>query len=186
MRSGLLIAVFLLVSVLPVLAQTGGGEEKQSYIYEWTDGKGVVHLTDSLDKVPKPYRPHARRLEAAPEEGAAANQPRQQGASSPAGNAEEQREAQQKALWQRRVSAAKQRLATAEQHYREIDQRRTYLLGQWGTPAYAPPEARIEAERLAEEMRSVQKEIDDARNEVEVEIPEEARKAGAPPGWLRE
>jgi chromosome segregation ATPase len=89
-------------------------------------------------------------------------------------------------MWQRRVGAAKQRLAAAEQHYRELENRRTTLLGQWGTPAYAPPEARSEAERLAQEMRSVQKEIDDARNEVEVAIPEEARKAGVPPGWLRE
>jgi hypothetical protein len=89
-------------------------------------------------------------------------------------------------MWQRRVSMAKQRLAAAKQRYQELDQKRTSLLGQWGTPAYAPPEARIEAQRLAQEMDSVQKEIDDARNEVEVVIPEEARKAGVPPGWLRE
>ena len=190
MRWGLLIAFFLLASALSAPAQTsggaGGGEEKQSYIYEWTDGAGVVHLADSLDKVPKPYRPHARRLEAAPGEGAAPNQPRQQGAFSPAGNAEEQSETQQKALWQRRVNAAQQRLAAAEQHYRELEHRRTALLGQWGTPAYAPPAARSEAERIAQELQSIQKEIDDARNEVEVAIPEEARKAGVPPGWLRE
>jgi hypothetical protein len=35
-------------------------------------------------------------------------------------------------------------------------------------------------------MKQVQKEKDDARNEVEVVIPEAARKAGVPPGWLRE
>jgi hypothetical protein len=186
MRAGLLIAFFLLASALQTPAQTSLGDEKQSYLYEWTDGKGIVHLTDSLDKVPKPYRPHARRLETAPGEEAAPNQPQQQGASSPAGNAEDQRETQQKAFWQQRVNAAKQRLAAAQQHYRELEQRQTTLLGQWGTPAYAPPEARIEAERIAQEMQSVQKEIDDARNDVEVAIPEEARKAGVPPGWLRE
>jgi len=193
MRWVLLIAFFLLASALPAPAQTsggaGGGEEKQSYLYEWTDGAGVVHLTDGLDKVPKLYRPHARRLEAAPEEGVVPNQPRrlrQQGGSSPAGNAEGGGEAQQKDMWQRRVNAAKQRLAAAEQHYRELEQKRTALLGQWGTPAYAPPGARIEAEQLAGEMQTVQKEIDSARNEVEVAIPEEARKAGVPPGWLRE
>jgi uncharacterized protein DUF4124 len=186
MRLGLLIAVLILASTLPARAQTGGSaggdEEKKSYIYQWTDSKGVVHITDGLDKVPAPYRPHARRLEAAPEEGAAPDRPGQQGISSPAGNGDEQ----QKAMWKRRMSEAKQRLTAAEQRYRKIDQRRTYLLGQWGTPAYAPPEARIEAERLAQEMQKVQKEIDDARNQVEVAIPEEARKAGVPPGWLRE
>jgi hypothetical protein len=84
------------------------------------------------------------------------------------------------------MSGAKQRLAAAEQRYRELEQKRTALLGQWGTPAYAPPEARIEAERLAREMQNVQKAIDDARNQIEVVIPEEARKADVPPGWLRE
>jgi hypothetical protein len=35
-------------------------------------------------------------------------------------------------------------------------------------------------------MKEVQKQIDEARNMVDVVIPEEARKAGVPPGWLRE
>lgn len=185
MRSGLVIAVFLFLFMPALPAQTAGSAE-QSDLYQWTDSKGVVHITDSLDKVPAPYRPKARRLEAAPEEGTAPVRPRQQGAAPSAGSAEEQLEAQQKAQWQQRMSGAKQRLAGAEQRYRDLEQKRTALLGQWGTPAYAPPAARIEAERLSEEMRGVQQEIDDARNEVEVGIPEEARKAGVPPGWLRE
>jgi hypothetical protein len=35
-------------------------------------------------------------------------------------------------------------------------------------------------------MKGVQSEIDAARNDLDVVIPEEARKAGVPPGWLRE
>jgi hypothetical protein len=31
----------------------------------------------------------------------------------------------------------------------------------------------------------MQKEIDEARNMLDVVIPEEARRAGVPPGWLR-
>jgi chromosome segregation ATPase len=188
MRSGLFIAVFLIImSALPAPAQTAGSaDEQQSYLYEWTDNTGVVHITDSLDKIPAPYRSNARRLEAAPGEGTAPVRPRQQGAAPSPGGSEDQREAQEKLVWQRRMSDAKQRLAAAEQRYRELEQRRTALLGQWGTPAYAPPAARVEAERLSGEMQSVQKEIDSARNEVEVVIPEEARKAGVPPGWLRE
>lgn len=192
MHQVLFIAVFLFLFMppLPAPAQTagsaGGVEGQKSYIYQWTDSDGVIHITDSLDKVPKPYRPNARRLEAAPEEGATPDRPRQQGTAPSAGSAEEGREAQQKALWQQRMSSAKQRLAAAEQRHRELEQRRAALLGQWGTPAYAPPEARIEAERLGQEMQNVQKEIDDARNEVEVVIPEEARRTGVPPGWLRE
>src|SRR5512147_220278 len=102
MHQVLLIAVFLFMFMpaLPVPAQTGGSagsvEEQKSYIYQWTDGTGVVHITDSLDKVPKPYRPNARRLEAVPEEGAAPDRPRQQGSAPSPGRVEEQGEAQQK------------------------------------------------------------------------------------------
>jgi flagellar motility protein MotE (MotC chaperone) len=188
MHSGLLIAVFLVIlSALPASAQTAGStDEKQSYLFEWTDSKGVVHITDSLDKVPTEHRSNMRRREAAPEEGTAPARPRQPGTAPSADSAEDQREAQEKAAWQRRMSDAKQRLAAAEQRYRELEQRRTALLGQWGTQAYAPSSARVEAERLSVEMQGVQKEIDNARNEVDVVIPEEARKAGVPPGWLRE
>src|SRR5512143_1143204 len=128
MKPGILLSVILLTFALPVFAQTGGNavgiEEKQTYIYQWTDGQGVVHITDGLDKVPNQYRHDARRLESVPEEGAVPNRPGQQGAASPAGNGEEQRAAEQKAMWQQRMSAAKQKLAAAEQHYHEIDQRR--------------------------------------------------------------
>jgi hypothetical protein len=35
-------------------------------------------------------------------------------------------------------------------------------------------------------MKEVRKEIDEIRRELDEAIPEEARKAGVPPGWLRE
>ena len=44
----------------------------------------------------------------------------------------------------------------------------------------------MKAQKIEEEMQQVQREIDSARNEVENVIPEQARKAGVPPGWLRE
>jgi hypothetical protein len=189
MRRGLLIAAFLLAAMTPVFAQPAAEneqDEQNAYLYQWTDDGGVVHVTDGLGKVPARFQSKARRLEAAPEAGAAPSQPAQQGVSSSPDNRQEQRESEQKALWQRRMQEAKSRIAAATQHYQEIEQRRTALLGPWGTPAYAPPQVRLEAERAAEEMQRVQREIDDARHEAEVIIPEEARKAGVPPGWLRE
>jgi len=29
-------------------------------VYRWTDSEGIVHFTDSLDAVPKEYRPQAK------------------------------------------------------------------------------------------------------------------------------
>ncbi len=55
-----------------------------------------------------------------------------------------------------------------------------------GGPAYGPIENKVKAEQVAQEMKEVQKQIDEARNMLDVVIPEDARKAGVPPGWLRE
>ncbi len=196
MRTGLLIAASLLIAALSAYAQPGdrageqkqeqsqGQKEKKSYLYQWTDDKGVAHITDELGKVPKKYRDKALQLESPAEGGAA--QGRTERAAPSDYTREEQREAAQKAYWQQRMKEAKQRLADAEQRYRELEQKRNDLLGRWGGVASGRLQEREEAERIRQEMQQVQHEIDEARNQVEVVIPDEARKAGAEPGWLRE
>jgi hypothetical protein len=196
MRPHLLIAAMLLVSAPAVFAQATGQagsqeekkpEENKSYLYEWTDGKGVVHITDGLGKVPQKFRAGARRRESSPAGGAAEERSGQQGISEPAGPSEQEEiEADQKAEWQQRMNMAKQKLAGAEKRHRDLGQKRAALQGSWGIPANAPAAVRVEIDQLDQEMQRVQREIDEARNEVAVVIPEAARKAGVPPGWLRE
>ncbi len=189
----LIIFVFLLTGApghTQVYDQTGSQEEKtqeEHYLYQWTDSKGVVHITDSLSKVPAKYRSEAQKLESSPGTEVMENQPRQQGITSPSGNTgNEERRNAQKEEWQNRMKAAKQKLADAEQRYRDLEQQRDLLLGSWGGPASGHLEGREEADRIQQQMQQVQREIDDAREQIEVVIPDEARKAGIPPGWLRE
>jgi hypothetical protein len=194
MLPNLLIAAMLLVSASAVFAQDAGQagsqeekkqEEKKGFLYQWTDSKGVVHITDGLDKVPPKFRAGARRLETAPAEGPGEGQKKD--ISEPAGPSDrEESEANQKADWQQRMSVAKQKLAGAEKQYRDLEQKRAALQGPWGVPANAPAAVRVEIQQLNEDMQRAQREVDEARNEVEVVIPDEARKAGVPPGWLRE
>lgn len=195
-RVGILIAAVFLVAIPAAFAQTEvqtnaqnpeqtqDKEQKKSVIYQWTDNKGVVHITDRLEKVPERYRSSARRVEApAAEE----NDTEKQRISPNAGySGEEGREVDQKTYWQRRMKEAKQNLATLEGNYRDLDQKHTELLGSWGGAAGGHLEDRVEAGRIEQEMKQVQQKIDDARNQIEVVIPDEARKAGIPPGWLRE
>ncbi len=190
MRSGVIMAMLLMAVVATVFAQTDqqpqveDRELKKSYLYQWTDDKGVAHITDELGKVPKKFRDKAQTLESQKRDEPDQVQPKPAVPSSHAD--EEDIEADKKAEWKLRMKNEKKRLADAEKRYRDLDQRRTALLESWGVAAYAPPEVRIEAERIAEEMKSVKREIDDARNRIEVIIPDEAHKAEVPPGWLRE
>ncbi len=190
MRTGIMIAMLLMVSTGTVVAQTDEQNQvenkdlKKSYLYQWTDDKGVVHITDGLGKVPKKYRDKAKKLETTKKEGIDAEQQLQQETMPPAYSEEEGIEEDRKAEWQQRMKLAKQKLADAEKRYRYLEQQRIDVLGQGGV--YAVPEVKMEVVRIEQEMKKVQKEIDDARNEIEVVVPEAARKAGIPPGWLRD
>ncbi len=199
MKTIILTIAFFLATVFPAFPQQteeqqpGNSEEKQEeqkpYFYQWTDSKGVVHITDGLGKVPEKYRSRAKKLEAVPGEDIGNRGSQRENVRPFDYRAEEEREQELKQEWQLRMKEAKQRLADAEQRYRELKKRKDELLEKWGGVAALESghfEGREEAQRLDQEMKQVQQEIDSARNEVEVEIPDEARKASIPPGWLRE
>ena len=189
MRFFTVLMFILLAFVGPAGAETGGAtdtkKEIKSHLYEWTDTKGNVHITDDLGEVPEPYRAKARTIEMPKSQETGAQQ---QGAGKyTPGAAGETQDAAKKAGWQRRLREWKARLANAEQRYHALEQKRLDALGQWGgSAASGHLEGRAEADRIAQDMKAVQKEIDDAKNMIENVIPEEARKAGIPPGWLRE
>jgi hypothetical protein len=167
-------------------AQTGDKEIKKSFIYQWTDEKGVVHIADGLDKVPKGYRDKAIKLNQPKNEGAGQGQQAQQPSVSPSEATSEAADASARAAWQQRMKNAKQRLVKAESRYQELAQRRDELLRSWGGPASGQLAGRVEADRIEQEMKDVQREIDEAQKDIDVVIPDDARKAGIPPGWLRE
>ncbi|HEX9022028.1 MAG TPA: hypothetical protein VF903_12290 [Nitrospirota bacterium] len=161
-------------------------DEQKRYLYEWTDSKGAVHVADELGKVPKQYRSTAKRREAAPGTEDNGNQG-QPVPGVPYGNSlGGENQAGLKSEWQQRMRSAKERLSALEQRYRELDQKRNELLGSWGGAASGRLAEREQAAQIEEEMKRVKSQIDDARNQVENVIPDEARKAGVPPGWLRE
>ena len=182
MRISIMIVMVLLVTAGTAFSQTD--QQQTNYLYQWTDEQGVVHITDGLGNVPQKYRDKALRMEQSKSK--ESGQPGQQGTYTPRVLDEEGANADAKAEWQMRMKDARQRLAGAEQRYADLDQKRLEALGRWGGPASGQLSGPADAARIEEEMRAVQKEIDSIKREIEVVIPDEARKAGVPPGWLRE
>ena len=93
-----------------------------------------------------------------------------------------------KSEWQDRVLDAKRRLSDAEDRFAVLDQKKNDLASQWGSSGAAlPPQEVIDEMRQIEADRSAAAAaVTSLRNEITVVIPEEARKAGIPPGWIRE
>jgi hypothetical protein len=161
------------------------------YLYQWTDDRGVVNVTDSLEKVPPKFRSRAKGL-------------LQPGAGKEKQDREEMRKGEQsqavdagtsldqdeikKAEWQQRMLDAKRRLMIAEDRYMQIEHRRNELVSKTGASVAALPTQEMldEMNELDGELAKARIEADEARTEVEVTIPDEARRAGIPPGWLRE
>ncbi len=161
------------------------------YLYQWKDDQGVVNVTDSLDKVPSKYRSRATQLL---QPGAGNEEPRreetregEQSQDHDAGTSQD-REEIRKAEWQQRMLDAKRRLTDAEDRYSQIELRRNELATKMGSYGASMPTQEMldEMHRLEGELAKAKIVLDKARNEVDVVIPDEARKADVPPGWLRD
>jgi hypothetical protein len=189
MRYAIIMAA-LLAAVFSIGVQTGaqeGNSERKSYLYQWTDDSGGIHITNGLGNVPEQYRSKARIMEESRSDEGEQGQQTQNVSGGTAGpESEEATEEGRKAEWQDLIREWKTRLDQAEKRYRELDQQRTALLMSSGGPAYGPIENKVKAEQIAQQMKEVQQQIHEARNMLDVVIPEDARKAGVPPGWLRE
>jgi hypothetical protein len=172
-----------------LLGAGAGAADVETTIFRWKDDQGMVHVTDSLDKVPEQYRGQVTQYDASRPADAAGSQqaaqpPAQQGGQASAGAGDDG----QKAAWQQKLRAARQKMAEAEGRQLSLMQRKARLESPWGSAgASLPPQTVIdERNQIDADLKRTEQEIAEARRAVDVEIPEAARKAGVPPGWLRE
>ena len=123
MRRILLLILVLMSFAMTVFAQadpqvqTEDKEQQRSYLYQWTDDKGLVHITDSLGTVPKQYRDKAIKLKQPKREDTDQGQQVQQESTYPSGAESDAADALGKREWQQRMREAKQRLGSAEKRY---------------------------------------------------------------------
>ena len=178
--------VILLITVAFPLAVKADDEQdndrKKQYIYQWMDDKGIVHITDGLGNVPPKFRPKAKRVETPKKEAIEEGQQEQRETFSPY----EGDVGAKKAYWQQRMREARARLANAERRFRDLEQEKSDLIAKWGAAAYAIAEDRRSVGQIERELEQVKQEIAEARDMINVVIPDEARREGALPGWLRE
>jgi len=182
---------FAALLCLPAYGPAVQAADDLRYLYQWTDDRGVVNMTDSLEKVPPKYRSRARGLlqHGAGREKQDLEETRkgEQSQTIDTGNSHDQDEIK-KAEWQQRMLDAKRRLMVAEERCSQIEKRRNELVSRTGASVAALPTQEMldEMNELDGELASARIEAGKARTEVEVTIPDEARRAGIPPGWLRE
>jgi hypothetical protein len=177
----------LLVASLLFLCSAAGAQEGSGGLFTWTDKEGVVHMTDDLDKVPNEYRAKTQRIGNGGS--GVAVVPEVQSPTAPATKDQGKgNDAALKAQWQSRMLDAKRTLQNAENNYQQLEKRKSDLQAQWGSSGSAlPPQSALdEMKQLDVDLSHAKAEIDSARDQINNVIPDEARRAGIPPGWLRE
>jgi hypothetical protein len=189
LHSIIILLLSLLIAAGSAVAQTATQQEdkekSQRYLYEWMDDSGAVHISDNLGDVPEQYRRQVRKRLEQPVKQETDRQ--EQVAPQPEPQPEEEADQEaRKEEWQLKIRDWKERLANAEKRYKALEEERSTIIMTGGAMTYAPPAYRVRAAELEEEMSQAQKDIEEARNMINVVIPDEARKAGIPPGWLRE
>lgn len=193
-----LLTVLALGAALVVLPPSPGRAE----VYKYVDKQGTVHYTDDPDQLPEPQRSKVlqeleekirkeeerRRklkeqgIEVPDERLPPAPPPPQPSRPHPATDRLKQRKAAKKA-WKERGRKARELVAELEekcaQLQKERDRNKTDSL------TFARPGAGKRYQKSQAAYENCQKNLKKARNYLTEELPEQARKSGVPPGWVR-
>ena len=156
----------------PVLAET----------YQWTDKDGNVGFADSLEKVPPKYRPSAKRLDESKE----STKTFQRVPSAPGRNntmpPSPSDQGAPYAAWRGRLEAARAELEELKAKRRKAQEEYDNLLYlRHMRSRNLDPETEAQA---ASKISELDKQVRAKEYEVNTAIPDEARRAGVPPGML--
>jgi len=168
----IVVAVLLLAS----LGRTGA-------VYMWEDERGVVHLTNDPEAVPAKYKEHVNRRDLSEPRGASYGST---GVSKPVMEEVRDRYGRGRDYWMNRASQARARIYRAETAYKRLGtEYRQVQDGYKNTTSLADRDRyRKRMEELEVEMRRQGEDIRRARELVEITLPAEAMRAGAPAEWL--
>ena len=153
-------------------------------LYRWTDAKGQESYTNDPNKIPQEFRSKAVRVEESPDRVSVGGKPPASHRASRA-SADEHKDkyGHGEEWWRNRAEKLRGELRDLEDEYdlvlkkeRDEEQHGKTLGGRKkkSKTNYGSRKLRIE------------KKIAQAKRRLEVDLPEEARKADAYPGWLRE
>ncbi|MBI3812031.1 MAG: DUF4124 domain-containing protein [Nitrospirae bacterium] len=182
------LTLFLLVALVPDAMAAG-------VVFQWTDADGGIHFTDDPGKIPKDFRDTAQEIRRPdePKDPPSANpesesQPETQ--KKPASKSARPSISPSEAVdshghnrewWQQRIQNWQAKKADAQAKLADAQER--LGLERFREPM---PDSMQRKQGITDEISTYEKQIREADIMLTVDLPEEARKANAPPGWLRE
>lgn len=168
-----LIVGLLLFAASPVRAE----------FYRWVDKDGKEFFTNDREKVPAEYRDRSTEVQTDDSRVSVEERPAASGKSARVSAEHRDKNGKGEEYWRRRAASLRRELRDLETEYdvlqkRELEQneRQTTVIGKHKKSASSSEKKKTQLE----------KKIAIAKRRLEVDLPEEARKANAYPGWIRE
>lgn len=195
MRS--LFTIFLCGAALVCLLHSPGRAE----VYKYVDKKGTVHYTDDPDQLPEPQRSKVlqeleekikkeqerrRKLKEqgikVPDERLPPPPPPRPNRPHPATERLKQQKAKRK-VWEERGQKARDQVAELEEKCAELKEERDR--NKTDSLTFSRPGAGKRYQKSQAAYDNCQNDLKKARNYLNDVLPEQARRAGVPPGWIR-
>ncbi len=172
MQKHLVLAVFvLLISATQVWAE----------FYRWVDKDGKEFFTNEPSKIPQEYRRSATKVEPDASRVSVGSRQATKGKAQVTASEHRDKYGKGESYWRKRASDLRLKL-------RDQETRRDLVVKQMHDQDEKPLSTKNKKARASLEKKKSKLDTDIAktRRALEVDLPEEARKADAYPGWIRE
>lgn len=169
-RSALLAVCLLLLVASPVRAE----------FYRWVDRDGKEFFTNDREKIPQEYQGSATAMHPDENRVSVENKGSKPGKTSVTVKEHRDKNGKGEEYWRKKAANLRRKLRDQQEAYDEVLKR---LADEDRNPGKRKKKA---VSSLEKKKLKLEKDIARTRRMLEVELPEEARKADAYPGWLRE
>jgi hypothetical protein len=181
-----------------------------SEVYQWTDKKGTVHFTDDPEQLPEPQRSKALRelyekqeqekkerksrpktptrlkkspVSSYPNERLPPASKKKRPAPTKVVEPERTSQKSEKEIWQEKADRARKEVQDLSEKCKRLETLRDQ--SSRNSLVYARPGDRQKHQQAIQDLEICQKDLKEAQDYLNKNLPEEARRAGIPPGWLR-
>lgn len=170
------LVVFLMILVI--------SSDVRAEFYKWVDRNGREFITNDKEKIPAEYRSAAKPVEVRDDRVSIGRDPAVEKHKPAAVPEHKDKYGRGEQYWRKRADKLRRQL-------REQEDERAFLVKQEkeeeaGTKKRSSSSSKKAKSSRDKKIANTDRKIAKLRRELEVDLPEEARKADAYPGWLRE
>jgi hypothetical protein len=169
--------LLLLTAIVVAAAQAEAG------FYSWTDAEGREFYTNELDNIPSAYRATAKPVDVRDDRVSTGREPVVPSAERTVRvRLHKDRNGRGEAYWKKRAENLRQKIRKRQAERERIVKQGQDAEAKHPVPTKADRKARKDRER---KLKKIDQDIAHMTRKLDVELPEEARKADALPGWVR-